>query len=126
MVAQAPDGRGTVLKVHLRSLRGERSLKSAAAAIGIRPDELSKIEQGKTRQIRWDTILRIALAYQCGIDEILTIEAEGHSPGPAQAGGPRETMLAALRTGAGHPVPGRGLHVDREQQLPLIRSWTGS
>ena len=112
----------TVLIVHLRALRGDRSLKDAAAAIGIRADELSKIEQGKTRQIRWDTILRIALAYQCGINDIFTVEAEDQYPTADQPVGPREAMLAALRAGAGHPVPARRLHIDREQELPPATS----
>jgi len=107
-----------VLKLHLRELRGTRTLKAAAAAIGIRPDELSKIEQGKTRQIRWDTILRICLAYGCTIDDMLTIEPEGHSPEPDAADSPRAVMLAALHAGTGHTVPTRHLHVDDERDLP--------
>lgn len=106
-----------VLKLHLRELRGARTLKVAAAAIGIRPDELSKIEQGKTRQIRWDTILRISLAYGCTIDDMLTIEPEARSSAPDEADSPRAAMLTALRAGAGHTIPDRRLHIDEERDL---------
>jgi DNA-binding Xre family transcriptional regulator len=94
----------------LRSLRGDRSLREAAEAIGIRADELSKIEQGRTKQIRWETLFRMLRTYRCDLDDLLHVEEQG----VGDPKNPRDVMLAALRAGAGHPVPRRRLHPQEE------------
>lgn len=58
-----------VLKV--AKLRGSRSLSEVALVVGIRPEELSKIESGKTKQIRWVTLLGLMRAYDCELGDIL-------------------------------------------------------
>lgn len=98
--------RRSVLRLHLRELRGDVPLKAAAAAVGIRPDELSKIEQGKTRQIRWETLLRLVIAYHCNVSDLVTLEVID-APDTTAAATPRDTMLTALRADAGRPVPKR-------------------
>jgi DNA-binding Xre family transcriptional regulator len=62
------------LRVRARELRGERTLTDAAAAVGIRQDELGKIERGETTAIRFDTLLRLCAAYQVGVGDLLTVE----------------------------------------------------
>ncbi|MEX2291986.1 MAG: helix-turn-helix transcriptional regulator [Mycobacteriales bacterium] len=99
----------------LRSLRGDRSLREAAEAIGIRADELSKIEQGRTKQIRWETLFRMLRTYRCGIDDLLHMEEQRAT----DTENPRAVMLAALRAGTGQPVPRRRLHVQEESAAGL-------
>ncbi len=82
-----------------REIRGALSLTAAAKRIGIRPDELGRIERGETRQVRWETLLGMAQAYGVEVGDLLvTAAVESPSP-PAYAG-----VLAALRSGALQPV----------------------
>lgn len=91
--------RGRALILRAREIRGALSLTAAAKRIGIRPDELSRIERGETRQVRWETLLGMAQAYGVEVGDLLvTTAAESQSP-PAYAG-----VLAALRSGTIQPV----------------------
>jgi len=86
---------GRALLLRARELRGELSLAAAAKRIGIRPDELGKIERGETRQVRWETLLGMAEAYEVEVGDLLvTAQAESEIE-PAYAG-----ILAALRSGS--------------------------
>jgi DNA-binding Xre family transcriptional regulator len=69
------------LLLSLRSLRGNRFLEEVASQAGIRADELSRIERGLTKQIRWETLLRIMRTYQCSPDEILSVKEETANSG---------------------------------------------
>lgn len=86
---------GRALLLRARELRGELSLAAAARRIGIRPDELGKIERGETRQVRWETLLGMAEAYEVEVGDLLvTAQAESEAE-PAYAG-----ILAAMRSGS--------------------------
>ncbi len=92
---------GRALQLRARELRGSLSLAAAAARIGIRPDELGRIERGGTKQIRWATLLGMAEAYDVEVGELLVTTP--HAPTqPAYAG-----ILAALRAGKINPAPPR-------------------
>lgn len=73
VVAHTDDSR---LRVHLRELRGGRSLSEAAELIGLRGDELGRIERGETKQIRFSTLLRILTAFDCSPDTLLEVERD--------------------------------------------------
>lgn len=62
---------GRTLLLRARDLRGSLSLAAAARRIGIRPDELGKIERGETKQVRWETLLGMADAYDVEVGELL-------------------------------------------------------
>jgi transcriptional regulator with XRE-family HTH domain len=84
---------GRELLRRARELRGELSLAAAAKRIGIRPDELGKIERGETRQVRWETLLGMAEAYEVEVGDLLvTAQAESETE-PIYAG-----LLAAMRS----------------------------
>ena len=86
---------GRALLLRARELRGELSLAAAARRIGIRPDELGRIERGETRQVRWETLLGMAEAYKVEVGDLLvTAQAESETE-PAYAG-----LLAAMRSGS--------------------------
>ncbi len=85
---------GRALLLRARELRGELSLAAAARRIGIRPDELGRIERGETRQVRWETLLGMAQAYDVEVGDLLvTARAESETE-PVYAG-----LLAAMRSG---------------------------
>lgn len=71
--------------------------------VGIRADELSRIERGQTKQVRWDTLLRLLAAYECQPDELLEVRTD---PVPS-SDSPRAVMLAAIHSGLRAPVPHR-------------------
>jgi DNA-binding Xre family transcriptional regulator len=99
--AVAEEGDCTLF-VRARELRGSRSLKNMAAAIGIRPDELSRIERGETRQIRFVTILSMLRAFHCSADDLLVIEGKPRTT-PLYNG-----VMQALKDGRLKPgVPAR-------------------
>lgn len=80
------------LFLKLASLRKERTLTDVAAEVGIRPEELSKIEAGRTKQIRWETLLGLLEAYQCNVGDILEVRVKVQ-----QEKTPLEIYLTALR-----------------------------
>jgi len=84
---------GTTLLLRARELRGDLSLAAAARRIGIRADELGRIERGETRQVRWDTLLGIAAAYDVEVADLL-VTTNDPEVQPAYAG-----VLAAIRAG---------------------------
>ena len=84
---------GRTLLLRARELRGDLSLAAAARRIGIRADELGKIERGETRQVRWETLLGIASAYDVEVADLLVTTSEPEIQ-PAYAG-----VLTAIRAG---------------------------
>ena len=97
--SEHPDGAtvaarsGRTLLLRARDLRGSLSLAAAAQRIGIRPDELGKIERGETKQVRWETLLGMAEAYDVEVGELLVATSQSRVE-PAYA-----PILAALRSG---------------------------
>ena len=98
------------LAVRARELRGDRSLTEVAKLVGIRHDELGKIERGETSAIRFDTLLRLCAAFQVDVGDLLTIE-------PAQVQAPTllDEVLAGVRRGdvAVEAPVGRGTRTPR-------------
>ncbi|MHB8185499.1 MAG: helix-turn-helix domain-containing protein [Dermatophilaceae bacterium] len=83
---------------HARELRGTRSLREAAALVGMNRDELGRIERGETKQIHFQTLAKILAAYRCTLDDLLEVDvAPAHGPTPLYAG-----AVAALAAG---PLP---------------------
>lgn len=83
------------LVLRLRALRGSRTLTALAAEVGIRADELGRIERGETSQVRWATLLRIIVATGGRIDDVLRITRDDESEDTPSWAAP----LAALRDG---------------------------
>lgn len=125
--SEHPDGAtvaarsGRTLLLRARDLRGSLSLAAAAQRIGIRPDELGKIERGETKQVRWETLLGMADAYDVEVGELLVATPQSRVE-PAYA-----PILAALRSGQlVATVPPRRFALDpdilltkRERELEL-------
>ena len=65
---------GVRLRWHARRLRGERTLAEAARLAGLNRDELSRIERGQTRQIRFETLAKLIVAYHCELSQLLEVE----------------------------------------------------
>lgn len=103
---------GAALVLRLRELRGARSLDEAAEAVGIRPDELSKIERGKTTKIAWGTLLGLLTTYRCSAGELFevreTVPARNSALGLA---------MAAVRANPASAVPPRRVNPDRADEV---------
>lgn len=84
----------STLVIKVADLRKERTLAEVAAIVGIRPEELSKIESGKTKQIRWGTLLGLLRAYECGVEDILEVRQVT----TLKENSARTAYLEALRT----------------------------
>lgn len=82
-LAKAPrvahDGDATLV-LRAVEMRGDRSCAEAARLIGIRADELARIERGETSQVRWLTILKILRGYECSVEDLLEVEYEAPPP----------------------------------------------
>lgn len=100
----------SVLIIKIAELRKDRTLAEVAAVVGIRPEELSKIESGKTKQIRWGTLLGLLRAYDCGVEDIIEFRKVDLSHGYA----PRQTYLAALHNREAK-IPARRLTPHKEE-----------
>lgn len=91
-------------------LRGEMSRAEAARLVGIRSDELAKIERGETSQVRWVTLLKIMRAYRCSLTDLVDVRDSAPAVEPAYAKG-----LAALQSGALKPgLPPRRYRPDND------------
>lgn len=89
----AQDGH-LALFVHAGELRGGMSRAEAARLVGIRADELAKIERGETSQVRWVTLLKLMRAYRCSLSDLVEVRSESTQSEPAYA-----KALAAIRAG---------------------------
>jgi DNA-binding Xre family transcriptional regulator len=61
--------------LHARQLRGGRSLREAAALVGLNRDELSRIEKGNTLQIRFETIAKLLSGYGCLLEDLIEVKS---------------------------------------------------
>ena len=96
------------LRIRLSEIRGSRTLREFAEEVGIRADEISRIERGETHQVRWETLLKIFIAGRVNIGDLFEMDTT-----PPQQGEPSwAAPLRALRAGtvkAG--LPSRDLSV---------------
>lgn len=70
VVAEADDVR---LLLHVRAMRGERSLVEAARLVGMNRDELSRLERGETSQVRFATLAKLIAAYDCDLADLVEV-----------------------------------------------------
>lgn len=103
---------GAALVLRLRELRGSRSLDEAADAVGIRPDELSKIERGKTTKIAWGTLLGLLTAYRCSAGELFEVRETAPTRNSALS-----MAMAAVRANPDTAVPPRRVNPERADEL---------
>ena len=102
------------LVVRVRELRGARTLSEVAARVGMRQDDLGRIERGETSSIRYDTLLKLCTEFKVGPNEIFTVE-----PLTKSTPTPLERVLAAIEAGTvrTHRIPtSRGSHVLRQEE----------
>ncbi|CAN5574917.1 MAG: helix-turn-helix transcriptional regulator [Euzebyaceae bacterium] len=106
---------GVHLRWYLRDLRGGRTLTEVAQEVGIRSDELGRIERGETTQIRFTTLLRILKGYRCDISDLFKVEAAANRP-QARYGSALRAYQAGELSHPGRRTEVRGLGPD-EQNL---------
>ncbi len=90
------------LVVRVRELRGTRSLSDVAARVGMRQDDLGRIERGETSSIHYETLLKLCTEFRVGPEEIFAI-----TPVVKSDPSPLEQILAAIDAGVvqSHTVP---------------------
>lgn len=66
---------GECLVIRARELRGDRTLSDIAARMGMRQDELGKIERGETQSVRFETLLKLCSVYEVGLSELFAVES---------------------------------------------------
>lgn len=94
VVAQNAEDR---LVIRLKDLRGARTLSEVAKEIGMRQDDLGKIERGETQGIRYETILKLCGFFHVTLDELFTVE-----PAQIRRNSPLERALEKIDAGALH------------------------
>lgn len=92
--------------LHLRELRGSRSYKEIAELTGLRADEVSKIENGRTRAIAWATLARLARGLQVSLGQLVEVRRPSAPVDALTA-----DVLAALADG----------HIDERTQSTQVR-----
>lgn len=107
---------GARLHVRLREVRGERSLTELAEVVGMRQDELGRIERGETTSIRFTTLLKLSRALHVDVNDMFTVEVtEAEPTRPATllemleaaiAAGDLTTVRPGRRSRNGHPYDG--------------------
>lgn len=96
------------LRSNVRVLRGDLPLAQAARIVGIERNELRRIENGETSQIRFDTIVKLCGAYRCDIGDLFEVEhTSAATTEPVYAG-----ALMALSKGLIGPAPRRAVRRD--------------
>jgi DNA-binding Xre family transcriptional regulator len=109
---------GARMIVRARELRGEASLTEIAQRVGIRQDELGKIERGETSGIRFDTLLKLCHAFDVTPAELFAVEATH----PAVPASPLAGVLAAVAAGTVRlhtPPPIRRRLLDADTAMDL-------
>lgn len=96
---------GERLVIRARELRGDRTLSEIAARMGMRQDELGKIERGETHSIRFETLLKLCSVYEVGLSELFAVESVAQ-----RRVSPLARVLAGVEAGkiqTQHPPKGR-------------------
>jgi DNA-binding Xre family transcriptional regulator len=107
----------SALVLKAAELRRGRSLSEVAQIVGIRPEELSKIEAGKTKQIRWVTLLGLTRAYDCSLGDLLEVRTKENDEFPERA-----AFLAAAKARTHKPTIRRLVRREDSQRRRYQRS----
>lgn len=86
---------GERLVIRARELRGNRTLSEIAVRIGMRQDELGKIERGETQGIRFETLLKLCSVYEVGLSELFAVEFIS-----SRKESPLQRVLASIEAGS--------------------------
>jgi DNA-binding Xre family transcriptional regulator len=101
------------LRWHARELRGTRTLAEAARLVGLNRDELGRIERGETRQIRFDTLVKLVEGYRCTLADLIEV-VPATGPAPLYAGAVAAFAAGGLGAPRRRSVIGRTAAADRQ------------
>ena len=85
---------GERLVIRAKQLRGDRTLSEIAERIGMRQDDLGRIERGETLSIRYETLLKLCTVFKVSPNELFRVE-----PLESQKPNPLERVLAGIEVG---------------------------
>jgi DNA-binding Xre family transcriptional regulator len=73
---------GLCLRWRARALRGDRTIAEAARMVDLNRDELSRIEKGETIQIRFETLAKLLVGYNCELSDLVEVVSDVEEAGP--------------------------------------------
>lgn len=85
---------GECLVIRAKQLRGNRTLSEIAARMGMRQDDLGRIERGETKSIQYETLLKLCAVFEVTPSQLFTVE----SSLPRKTN-PLERVLAGIEAG---------------------------
>lgn len=73
---EGTDTKNYILKTHIKEIRRKKGLRGIDVAMecDISPTEFRNIENGKTKNVRIDNILKIARTLNCSVDDLVELE----------------------------------------------------
>lgn len=83
---------GERLVIRAKQLRGDRTLSEIAERMGMRQDDLGRIERGETKSIQYETLLKLCTVFEVTPSQLFAVE----SSLPAN---PLERVLAGIEAG---------------------------
>lgn len=86
---------GERLVIRARQLRGNRTLSEIAGRIGMRQDDLGRIERGETKSIQYETLLKLCSVFDVTPSQLFAVEFS-----PPQKASPLERVLAGIEAGS--------------------------
>ena len=105
---------GVRLRLHARRLRGSMSLVEVARRANLNRDELSRLERGETSQVRFSTLVKLLVVYDCGLDDLFEVE-KSRTAEPLYA-----AALGAFADGALEVTPNRRRAIRRTEDHDRI------
>lgn len=88
---------GERLIIRVKQLRGDRTLSDIAQQIGMRQDDLGRIERGETKSMQYETLLKLCTVFDVTPSQLFAVESA-----IPQKTNPLERVLAGIEEGAIH------------------------
>lgn len=85
---------GERLVIRAKQLRGDRTLSEIAERMGMRQDDLGRIERGETKSIQYETLLKLCTVFEVTPSQLFAVE----SSLPRRAN-PLERVLTGIEAG---------------------------
>lgn len=91
VVAEVSGGR---LVIRAKQLRGDRTLSEIAERMGMRQDDLGRIERGETKSIQYETLLKLCTVFDVTPSQLFAVESS-----IPQRANPLERVLVGIEDG---------------------------
>lgn len=86
---------GKRLVIRARQLRGNRTLSEIAERMGMRQDDLGRIERGETKSIQYETLLKLCTVFDVTPSQLFEVDSSA-----PRKNNPLERVLAGIGAGS--------------------------